>query len=212
MPAFGVQPLPPANVVYPETDGAPIAENTLQFEWIAKIVNNLDALFEHDHDVFVAGDLFWYPVKGDPSAVMAPDAMVAFGRPKGHRRSYMQWDEGGVAPQVVFEVLSPSNRPAGELTRKLAFYDRFGVEEYYLFDPESAHFRVQGYLRIGARLVEIPQMDRHKSPRLQVTFEVANKSLRLIRPDGRPFVSYAALANENARLRALLREKGIEPP
>jgi Uma2 family endonuclease len=61
---------------------------------------------------------------------MAPDAMVAFGRPKGHRGSYMQWRGGGIAPQVVFEVLSPDNR-AGELARKFQFYERFGVEEYY---------------------------------------------------------------------------------
>jgi hypothetical protein len=31
--------------------------------------------------------------------------MVAVGRPKGHGGSYMQWLEGGAAPQVVFEVL-----------------------------------------------------------------------------------------------------------
>ena len=62
--------------------------------------------------------------------------MVAFGRPTGHRGSYRQWDEEGIAPQVVFEILSPGNRSA-ELPAKLAFYDRHGVEEYYLYDPEE---------------------------------------------------------------------------
>ena len=71
----------------------------------------LDALFRDDPDVFVAGDLLWYPVEGDPKTRIAPDAMVVFGRPKGYRGSYKQWDEGGIAPQVVFEVLSPGNRP-----------------------------------------------------------------------------------------------------
>ena len=40
-------------------------------------------------------------------------AMVVFGRPKGYRGSYRQWEEGGIAPQVVFEILSPGNRASG---------------------------------------------------------------------------------------------------
>ena len=35
-----------------------------------------------------------------------------------------------MAPQVVFEVLSPGNTPA-EMKRKRLFYERYGVKEYY---------------------------------------------------------------------------------
>src|SRR6516225_4483804 len=118
----------PARVVYPESDGGPIAENTRQFRWIVTIQGGLDALFADDPNVFVAGDLLWYPVEGDNTTRTAPDAMVVFGRPKGDRGSYMQWREGGIAPQVVFEVWSPSNRP-GEMLREFRFYERYGVEE-----------------------------------------------------------------------------------
>ena len=92
--------------------------------------------------MFVAGDLLWYPVAGDNKTRIAPDALVAFGRPKGDRGSYKQWEEGGMAPQVVFEVLSPGNTRQ-EMADKLAFYDRYGVEEYYLYDPD--HGRLQGW-------------------------------------------------------------------
>ena len=47
--------------------------------------------------------------------------LVVFGRPKGYRGSYRQWVEGGVAPQVVFEILSPGNR-LNEMIRKFKFY------------------------------------------------------------------------------------------
>ncbi len=40
---------------------------------------------------------------------VAPDVMVVFGRPKGRRGSYKQWQEDNIAPQVVFAILSPSN-------------------------------------------------------------------------------------------------------
>ena len=108
-------PRPP--IVYPDSDGKPMSDNTLQYRWIVTITGGLSLLFADDPAVFVAGDLLWYPVEGHPEIRTAPDTMVAFGRPKGHRGSYWQWEEGGVAPQVVFEVLSPGNR-AGELSRK----------------------------------------------------------------------------------------------
>lgn len=116
----------PEDALYPDSDGEPIAENTLQFEWIVTIKGNLDLIFADRGDVFVAGDLLWYPVHGDPKIRTAPDALVAIGRPKGYRGSYRQWREGGIAPQVVFEVLSPGNR-AGEMKEKFGFYERFGV-------------------------------------------------------------------------------------
>src|SRR4051812_1358280 len=130
-------PAPRSPVYYPDSDGKPMAENTLQFEWIVKIKGGLDHLFADDRNVLVAGDLFWYPVEGHPETVIAPDAMVVFGRPKGHRPSYRQWEEGGIAPQVAFEVLSPANR-FGEMSAKFDFYQRYGVEEYYIVNPDPA--------------------------------------------------------------------------
>jgi hypothetical protein len=78
---------PRSKIVYPDTDGEPIAENTLQFQWIVTIKEGLEAVFLDRPDVFVAGDLFWYPVEGDPATRTASDALVVFGRPKGHRGS-----------------------------------------------------------------------------------------------------------------------------
>jgi Uma2 family endonuclease len=178
----------PPNPLYPDSDGQPMAENTLQFNWIVTIKENLEALFASRDDVFVAGDLLWYAVEGRPEIRLAPDAMVVFGRPKGYRGSYMQWEEDGVAPQVVFEVLSPGNR-AGEMQRKLEFYQRYGVEEYYLYDPERN--LLDGWLRDGDALRPIAAMDGWSSPRLAVRFECADDTLRIIRPDGKPFLPVA---------------------
>src|SRR5438045_2562323 len=104
MKATGVTtPIEP--IEYPDSDGEPIAENTLQYEWIVTLKGNIEAIFANDRDVFVAGDLLWYPVEGDPTTRTATDVLVAFGRPKGRRGSYMQWVENGIPPHVVMEVL-----------------------------------------------------------------------------------------------------------
>lgn len=88
--------------VYPDSDGQPMSDNTLQFRWIVTIEGGLDAVYGADPDVFVAGDLLWYPVQGKPNICTAPDALVVFGRPKGERGSYKQWEEGGIAPPCRF--------------------------------------------------------------------------------------------------------------
>ena len=173
-----------AEVVYPDSDGKPMADNTLQWDWMVKIVGELREQYA-GQQVFVAGDLFWYPVEGNPRIVTAPDVLVAFGRPPGYRGSYKQWEEGGVAPQVVFEVLSPNNTDE-EMDAKIVFYQRHGVEEYYFIDPYVEEY--EAYIRRGEVLVPVrrKQLDGFVSPRLGVRFSTAD-GLRLYGPDGHEF-------------------------
>jgi Uma2 family endonuclease len=185
-------------IVYPESDGQPMADNTLQFRWIVTIEGGIDALFQDDPNVFVAGDLLWYPVEGHPAIRAAPDAMVAFGRPKGDRGSYQQWREGNIAPQVVFEVLSPGNRVM-EMTRKFWFYDKYGVEEYYIYDPDTGE--LSGWERADGELTEIATMAGWVSPRLGVRFEIEGGELALYRPDGRRFATYHELERQAEQAR-----------
>ncbi|MDY6806042.1 MAG: Uma2 family endonuclease [Cyanobacteriota bacterium] len=188
-------------IVYPDSDGQPMADNTRQFRWIVTIKENLEILFAEDENVFVAGDLLWYPVEGDNKKRQAPDAMVVFGRPKGDRGSYQQWKEDNIAPQVVFEILSPGNRPQ-EMTKKLLFYQRHGVEEYYIYDPDRAEFA--GSVREGDRLEEIEDTNGWISPRLQIRFQLTADTLKIYRPDGRPFLTPVELdrLREQERQRA----------
>ncbi len=210
-------------VLYPETDGEPMASNTQQAEVMNTLYDNLCAMFADRNDVFVAMDLFWYPVRGDNTLRVAPDVMVVFGRPKGHRGAYLQFLEEDIAPQVVFEVVSPSNTPA-ELKYKFEFYDRYGVQEYYIYDPDTGKW--EGYLRHSKHLEPIENMEGWVSPLLSIRFTRGDGAkVRLYRPDGTLFTSYVDLAQiarkeqrlrEEAERRAerlaqQLRALGIEP-
>ncbi|NES98267.1 MAG: Uma2 family endonuclease [Desertifilum sp. SIO1I2] len=216
-------------IIYPSSDGQPMADSTIQYQWIIKIQGGIDALFREDPNVFVAGDLLWYPVEGRPDICQAPDTMVVFGRPKGDRRSYLQWRENSIPPQVVFEIRSHSDSQR-KLDKKLTFYNRYPVEEYYLYDPEDRELR--GWLRTEGLLEVIDPIQGWVSPRLGVRFELGEDGLELYRPDGQRFLSYLELdeqrqsfaqraeqeaqraeqeAQRAERLAAKLRELNIDP-
>ena len=187
----GLTPASPQAIVYPESDGKPMADNTRQFDTIVMIQGGLAALFADRPDVFVAGDLLWYPVEGEPQIRAAPDAMVVFGRPPGHRGSYIQHEEDHIAPQVVFEVLSPGNTPA-EMRKKRGFYDRYGVEEYYEYDPDRG--TLEGWVRREGRLEPIAQMEGWESPLLGIRFSLEGTDLALYHPDGQRFETFVEQA------------------
>jgi Uma2 family endonuclease len=192
------------DIVYPDSDGKPMADNTKQFNWIVLIKEGLEAHFAPDPAVFVAGDLLWYPVKGDPKLRVAPDVLVAFGRPKGDRGSYQQWKEADIAPQVVFEVLSPGNSPV-EMSRKFNFYERYGVEEYYLYDPDANE--LLGWHRKNGSLAEIDTMQDWCSPRLQIRFVVDSNTLFIYYPDGKRFATYTEIVYQIAHAEQIIAEK-----
>jgi Uma2 family endonuclease len=203
--------LQPKPVEYPDSDGQPMAENDVQYRWIVMLRGNIGMLLQDRQDVYVAADHLVYAREGDPTIRQAPDTYVVFGRPKRDRGSYRVWEEDGIFPQVVFEVLSPGNRRA-EMARKFAFYDEYGAEEYYVIDPQRN--RVEGYLRSPGGLTDIPDMGGWVSPRLGVRFDTSGPEPVLYHPDGRRFLTYEDLAEEArraGRLAAKLRELGVDP-
>lgn len=216
-------------VIYPDSDGQPMADSTIQYKLITKIKEGCELLFKNDPNLFVAADLLWYPVEGNSNICQAPDVMVIFGRPKGDRRSYLQWQENHIAPQVVFEIRSFSDSQT-KMDKKFTFYNRYGVEEYYLYDPAEKDLR--GWQRIEGLLEVIEPISEWVSPRLGVRFEWETEGLEIYRPDGQKFLSYLELeqqrelaeqqrelaeqraeqeAQRAERLAAKLRELNIDP-
>ena len=192
-----------------------MSDNTKLFQLIVKIQGGIDALFKDNENVFVAGDLLWYPVEGDNKTRQAHHTMVVFGRPKGDTGSYQQGLEDNIAPQVVFEIISPGNR-LEEIFKLFKFYDNYGVEECYFYDLKDNE--LIGWLRSDGELNYIESMEGWVSPRLEIRFETASGELEIYRPDGLKFLSYVELSRQMEqaqqkadRLSEKLREMGINP-
>ncbi len=93
------------------------------------------------------------------------------------------------------------------MDKKLLFYDRHGVEEYYLYDPDTNE--LSGWLRIDGYLDVIEPISDYVSPRLKIRFDLSGEELQIYRPDGGRFLSYTETARqmEQERQRATQAEE-----
>ena len=53
-----IQPLNKQEIIYPDSDGGLMADNTKQFDYIVKIKLGIDALFKDDENVFLCPIIF----------------------------------------------------------------------------------------------------------------------------------------------------------
>lgn len=145
-------------VVYPESDGQPMAENDLQYRCIVNTRFALEQFYRQQPQVYVGADLLIYYEPGDPSKSVAPDVFVSLGVPKHLRRTYLIWEEGKV-PDVVFEFASPNSWRA-DLGWKRGLYLGLGVREYILFDPSGSYFKpvLQGYCLENENYISLPML------------------------------------------------------
>lgn len=205
-------------IVYPDSDGQPMAENETQFEQIVRLVHQLKIRFRDRDDVHIGADLLWYPVEGRPDISRAPDVFVVPGRPQlPPRPSWLQWQEDDVPMRHVIEILSPKNT-ATEMMDKRRFYDRHGVEEYLVFDPDTGSLDVHVRTDLGLVPVnvELPWTSAVlEGCRYRVDTGIPGDpdafDLVLCDPDGTPVDRLDDLLARNAELEARLRAAGIEP-
>jgi Uma2 family endonuclease len=135
-------PMPaPKEVVYPETDGKPLGETDFHIKAIFFLWNALRQFARQHEKLYVAADMLFYYVEGDPSEFIVPDVYVVKGIEKRDRRVYKLWEEKQT-PCVIFEITS---RGTGriDISEKKGLYEFLGVNEYILFDPLNEYLKPQ---------------------------------------------------------------------
>ena len=170
----------PAVVVYPDSDGQPMADNDVQADAMIAAKLELRRHFHRSGEAYVAGDLLLYYEEGSIAKRVAPDVMVVFGVEVRRRPNYLLWAEGK-PPDFVMEVSAPRSRLA-DRTEKRDLYARLGVREYFVFDPggaEDADDGQDGEL-LGYRLCGNKYMDcgTTRSPGKEMESEVLGLWLR----------------------------------
>jgi Uma2 family endonuclease len=206
------QPLGPPPVVYPDSDGKPMAEH----EWQTVLRGNLEYLFRDRPDVLVGGGRPIFPDAAEPEASQTPNVYVAFDRANGRRTRSKVWEEGGIFPQVVFEV-QPPKRQGSDVRNKRRFYCRYGVEEYYVFHLGWSGLTIWVRDREHFVGIDVDEPNGFISPRLGLHFRLTEEAEVITSlPDGRPLLTVPELRalieqSRADRLAAKLRELGLDP-
>ena len=172
--------LPHDAVVYPCSDGQPMAETDLHAACMRYVADALRWLFERRgrENVYVGSNNFLYYERGNPRAVVAPDVYVVVGAPAYLRDTYLLWNEPK-GPDFVLEVTSASTRRADE-RRKRDVYASLGVSEYFLYDPRAEYLTppLQGYRLKEGTYRPLPAVTVLSNRGVAVASEVVGLELR----------------------------------
>ena len=172
--------LPHDAVVYPCSDGQPMAETQIHGECMMYVTYALRRYFPKRgrDDVYVGSNNFLYYERGNPRAVVAPDVYVVLGAPAHLRDTYMLWNEPK-GPDFVLEVTSASTRRVDE-RRKRGVYAALGVREYFLYDPRAEYLTpaLQGYRLHDGEYRALPAVTVLSNRGVSVVSEVLGLELR----------------------------------
>ena len=126
------------SIVYPSSDGEPMAENEEQLYAMIDAITTLREWYADQEDVHVGGELLIYYRMNDNETRVAPDVFVVFGSDKARRPSWRVWVEGK-APDIVMELASGSTWRR-DMREKRDIYAEMEVTEYWRFDPSGSYF------------------------------------------------------------------------
>lgn len=196
-------------VEYPESDGMPMGETDWHIYWTLQLRQLLQAHY-HGQNVYVGSDMFIYYEQGHPNKVIAPDCFVVFDCDPKFRRVFKLWEENRV-PSVVFELASRSS-VTNDLMEKPELYASWGVQEYFVFDPECECLTpaLRGFKLYPGRKVEM-EGPQFKSATLNCLVQLRDRQLEFLdSPTNRRWLTEAEserearqqLECENAELRA----------
>ena len=128
----------------PSTDELPCSDDTPVDNEDQNFLPNillflLNSIWANRTDWYFGVDMAVYHTTGvNPRVPVVPDGFLSLGveRKKGgkSRKSYATWEENGVVPILVLEMVS--HTPGGEYDDKLNIYAKLGVPYYVIYNPE----------------------------------------------------------------------------
>ena len=135
-------------LVYPESDGEPMAETPRHQQVMIDCMDILRSHFHGNPDVYVAGNMLLYYEEGNPRKSVSPDVFMVRGLSKKELRTYKTWEQPATL-DFVLEVASPSTYTR-DFNEKMEIYAKIlRVKEYYIYDP---YHEIEPYF-VGFRLV-----------------------------------------------------------
>ena len=146
-------------LVYPESDGEPMAETGRHVRALLDMIDMIDWHFRDTPDVHVSGNMFLYYEEGNPRKVISPDVFMVRGVSKKDLRTYKTWEQQPYL-DFVLELASPSTYVKDFNEKKTIYEKILRVKEYYIYDPYGEiHPYFIGFRLAGDAYQEIAFVD-----------------------------------------------------
>ncbi len=210
----GERARPWREIVYPESDGKPLAETDVHIDQLTYLREALKLWFAARTLVYVAGNNLFYYEEGDIKKRVSPDVYVVKGVSNRKRRVFKLWEEKK-PPCVVIEVSSKGTKREDLVTKLRLYRDVLRVKEYYVYDPLREYLpgRLKAWVLEEARYVDRAISGQHiASPELGLILADTERYLRLVDPKtGRelPGLADADAAAREAEARAQAAEAEV---
>ena len=121
-------------LVYPESDGEPMAETPKHQQVMTDCMDVLRSHFRRFVDVYIGGNMMLYYEEGNPRKSISPDVFMVRGLSKKELRIYKTWEQPPTL-DFVSEVASPSTYTR-DFNEKMEIYAKIlRVKEYCIYDP-----------------------------------------------------------------------------
>ena len=180
-------PLTAADLLDPKI-GDHLVQGTHHFGIAQMLFDLFDRRYRAEKDVFISSDLkICWGIKGLPDP--APDVAVIRGvRDKEENRDSFDVVREGVLPCLIVEVVSSrtAEHRRADYEKKVAIYERAGVPEYVIVDPQlhlkRPKMRISGYRREASgryRTIEPDREGRVLSETTGLWFSVSADGQRL---------------------------------
>ncbi|UFP93620.1 Uma2 family endonuclease [Gloeobacter morelensis] len=134
----------PSAAELPDSDDTPV-DNELQ-NLVPNLLDQvLGLLWQQRDDWFFGVDMGIYADTENPRRAIVPDGFLSLNVPRLHRPggrpSYVLWEENGILPVLVLEVVSQNY--GGEYDSKMQEYEQLEILYYVIYDP-GAHQKRDG--------------------------------------------------------------------
>ena len=218
---------PPGNLYSDE----PPLETDLHRDQIDLLIRLLRWAWKERQDFYVSGNttVYYSPDQVKSRDFRGPDFYVVLGAENRPRRSWVLWEEDGVYPHVIVELLSDSTASVDRGAKKQLYQNTFRTPEYFWFDPHSLEF--EGFVLMAGLYEAIAPNEQgwRWSQQLQLFLGIYEGQLRFFTPEGElvPTPEESSDAErqraeaerqraeaerqQKERLAAKLRELGVDP-
>ena len=192
-----------------ETDEVP-----LESDWHRMAINLLIEIiryhFRDRKDFFAGGNMFIYfsTDQARTREFRGPDFFLVKGADRDRlRRWWAVWEENGLYPNVIIELLSPSTAHVDRTTKKQLYEGTFRTSEYYCYNPATnqlegwrldQEYRYQPLVPDHRGWLRSEQLDLYLGTWTGRFLEAQAVWLRFFDPEGRLVPTYAEAAQSQA--------------